>query len=172
MNWSSKPFVDRQPFDKKRETSKTTNISKKLQHVSFGCECGRKRYAAKEKDRQPKEFVVDLDGVVVTNCRKRKSTRKNYGNMPAFTNHRRLTNSDCTFQFSLVAYQNAAKFDEMARAHWYLSSHLRAKHCFEHRGHTMRTMGRSKLSTSAKQHILDNCEQVSIPQLVDEIQKF
>ena len=72
--------------------------------MKFGCECGRKRYAAKEKDRQPKEFVVDLDGVVVTNCRKRKSTRKNYGNMPAFTNHRRLKNSDCPFQFSLVAY--------------------------------------------------------------------
>jgi hypothetical protein len=216
MNWSSKPFVDRQPFDKKRETSKTTNISKILQHVSigeytiaevtqlvqdaadvagfciyehkghnehkglynnrctlkFGCECGRKRYAAKEKDRQPKEFVVDLDGVVVTNCRKRKSTRKNYGNMPAFTNHRRLKNSECPFQFSLVAYQNAAKFDEMAKANWQLSSHLRAKHCFEHRGHTMRTMGRSKLSTSAKQYILDNCEQVSIPQLVDEIQRM
>jgi len=105
MNWSSKPFAGvHQPFDKKRETSKNTNTSQMLQHVSigeytvaeltqslqdaadvagfciyehkghnehkglynnrctlkFGCECGRKRYAAKEKERQPKEFVVDF----------------------------------------------------------------------------------------------------------------
>jgi hypothetical protein len=139
--------------------------------LKFACECGRKRYG-QEKERHAKEFVVELDDVVATNCRKRRSTRKNYGYMPAFTNHRRLKNNDCPFQFSLIAYQKSAKFDEKVKALWQLSSHSRARHCFEHRGHTMRTMGRTKLTAAAKQYIVDNCEEVSIPQLVDEIQRM
>ena len=139
--------------------------------LKFACDCGRKRYGH-EKERHAKEFVVDLDEVVVTNCRKRKSTRKNYGNMPAFTNHRRLKSNDCPFQFSLIGYQNSTKFDENLPATWQLSSHVRARHCFQHRGHTMRTMGRTKLTAAAKQFIVDNCEDVAIPQLVDEIQRM
>jgi hypothetical protein len=115
--------------------------------LKFACECGRRRYGH-EKERHAKEFVVELDDVVATNCRKRRSTRKNYGYMPAFTNQRRLKNNDCPFQFSLIAYQKSAKFDEKVKALWQLSSHSRARHCFEHRGHTMRTMGRTKLTAS------------------------
>ncbi len=59
MNWSSTPFAGvHQPFDKKRETSNTTNISKILQHVSIG------EYTIAEVT----ELVVSLDTPCCHSC--------------------------------------------------------------------------------------------------------
>ena len=139
--------------------------------LKFACDCGRKRYG-KEKERQAAEHNVDLATVVVSNCRKRKSTRKNHGYAPAKTNNRRCKNAECPFQFSIIAYQKGVKFNSNLAAEWHLSSHQRSEHKFEHRGHTLRTTGRIKLTDAAKRYIVDNCESVPIPQLVDEIQRM
>jgi ribosomal protein L30E len=138
--------------------------------LKFACDCGRKR--AENQTREPIQHTVELDTIVRTDCRKKRTARRGHGYIAASTMHRRCKIEDCPFQFSVISYQSSVKFNVDVASEWQLSSHKRSVHNFEHVGHTLSTSGRTKLSEAAKHHILTHCDEVPVPQLVDEVARL
>lgn len=135
--------------------------------ISFGCDHGRKRYGD-DAEHQVTVFEKELDSIVKDSCRKRRSSRKNHGHDTAVTARRRLKNDCCGFHFTIISYQTSTKFEKDVPSNWYLSSHKKAIHCFDHTGHTFRGT-RIRLTSDAKRDVFTNCEAMTVSDLVSFI---
>jgi hypothetical protein len=138
--------------------------------IKFGCDHGRKRYG-KDAVRDLLTFEKDLDTVVSSSCRKKRTTRPNHGYNPALTKRSRLKSTDCNFQFSIISYQVDTSFKVETHSTWHLSSHGKCSHNFNHNSHTFRGT-RILLHPTAKQYVLDHCHLHAVQTLSVQLQRI
>ena len=138
--------------------------------IKFGCDHGRKRHGT-DADRDPVTFEKDLDTVVSSSCRKKRTTRANHGYNPALTKRSRLKSSDCNFQFAIISYQLNMHFEVETHSTWHLSSHGKAIHNFNHNAHTFRGT-RIILHPTAKQYVIDHCHLHAVQTLSVQLQRL